>query len=152
MISSFHVITAAHCVYDLDTDEWMEDMYVIPAQTDVESPVASSEASDDRPYGIAQVIEMTTWGYNGLASNVWSAHVDYALLRLDREIGDRSNWMGYSSSGVTLGGVLNQHGYPGWDFDGRFQYYRTGDVTRLDNADMDTDMDTCPGDSGSGIY
>lgn len=97
----FHVLTAGHCIYDHDLNEWAVEVRYYAAQTN-----AGVIDGVQRPYGEARG---KTWGtYEGWWKDEkykW----DMAVVRLDRPVGERTGWMGRSSSTVSN---LNFAGYP----------------------------------------
>jgi V8-like Glu-specific endopeptidase len=133
MLGSFHVQTAAHCIYnhDFPGDEWAREVLVVPAQTDVVTPIGVAEF----PYGEARAIWYRT--YTGWTQNHDYAH-DWAVLTLDRRVGDRVGWMGRSSN-VGLGDSLNIAGYPAekkYGFGGNLFMYHSFDSGNVLCADL----------------
>lgn len=110
-VSSFHLITAAHCIYSHDPNgdgndadaDWADRLWVWPAQTDVVNPAAIP----DFPYGISLAVYLrsyTAWTQN--ENSDW----DMGYITMDRRLGDRTGWMG-AEAGVSASS-LNFNGYP----------------------------------------
>ncbi len=108
---SFHLLTAGHCVYNWDPNDdgntadrrWANEIWAWSGQTDVASPFGVA----DYPYGRAYTIWMrsyTNWTQNA------DFDYDYALITMDRRVGDRTGWMGIEYN-VTAS-ALNFTGYP----------------------------------------
>jgi len=108
--SSFHLLTAGHCIYNRDPNDdgntadrrWAEEIWTWAAQTDRVVPIGTL----DHPYGLAKVTYMrsyTQWTNDG------NLNYDYGLVTLDRRQGSRTGWMGAETS---LAASLNFNGYP----------------------------------------
>lgn len=100
--SSFHLISAGHCIYNHDEGGWASEVWAWPAQTDVVDP----RYVEDYPYGVAKMTLMTTY-------NAWinsrDLNWDFAFITLDRRMGDHTGWMGRETSCAS---ALNFDGYP----------------------------------------
>jgi V8-like Glu-specific endopeptidase len=130
---TFHVLTAAHCIYnhDFPGDEWAREVWWYPAQTDVAAPTGAPEF----PYGEGRAIWYRT--YTGWTESHDYAH-DWAVLTLDRRAGDRVGWMGRSSS-VGIGDSVNIAGYPAeaaYGFGGNLFLYHSFDEGNVLCADL----------------
>jgi V8-like Glu-specific endopeptidase len=114
LISPFHVLTAGHCAAQGNGSPYPAgSYYVIPGQGDVAAPFTSdgwSRLYTDKPYGLARVRSITTWGYGAGGYTPFSR--DYAVLTLDRPIGERAGSFGLYE-GVPNGASFTQRGYPG---------------------------------------
>lgn len=124
--SSFHLISAGHCIYNHALGGWASEVWAWAAQTDVVEP----RYVEDYPYGVSKVTLNTTYtAWINSADFNW----DFAFLTLDRRMGDHTGWMGRETS---CGGSLNFNGYPTEDpyipwQNAYFQYpgYDAGNVT-----------------------
>ena len=100
--SSFHLISAGHCIYNQDEGGWASEVWAWGAQTDVVLPRFDA----DFPYGVAKVTWNTTY-------NAWinsrDFNWDFSFLTLDRRMGDHTGWMGRETS---CGSSLWFDGYP----------------------------------------
>lgn len=112
---NFHLVTAGHCLYNFDPNDdgdqsdqkWADEVWAIPAQTDRVSPNDCGIAyCGDRPYGWARAVNMRS--YTGWTVGQNYEH-DWGVITLDRNMGQRTGWMGRSS---TVNESLNFSGYP----------------------------------------
>jgi len=76
----FHVLTAGHCVYMHDHGGWVGSIKVIPALDESYMPFSYAWATMFRTY--------TGWTQYQMVEH------DFAVLTLDRNIGDYTGWMG----------------------------------------------------------
>lgn len=136
----YHVLTAGHMVYDPDMG-WCSAVQVIPAMYE-----------NIAPYWVALATEIVTT--NGWVRDTSPEH-DWALVTLDRNVGDFTGWMGVASFDKTdpvYTGQLHTAGYPGDLEDGYSQYY-DGDVgAGATNNNHFYWMDTYGGQSGSPVW
>jgi len=94
--SSFHLISAGHCVYNHDPLEdgsgrgagFAAEIWAWPAQTDVVDPPYDNGWTDF-PYGVSKMTFMTT--YNAWINNS-DFNWDMSFITLDRRIGDLTGW------------------------------------------------------------
>jgi V8-like Glu-specific endopeptidase len=105
MIGTGSLLTAAHCVFERDTNSWQKDWVYAPAQY----------SGGSNPYGTYGWSHVTTFtGYtNPYNSNPWP--YDLAVIQLSgtgTTLGSRTGWLGMEWSS-TFNGVLNTAGYPG---------------------------------------
>lgn len=111
MIGPFHVLTAAHCVFNWDPDgdgvvggeRFADEVWVWPAQTDALAPFGVPE----RPYGDALAVASRAYRGWTVANDVaW----DLALVTLNRRVGDGTHWMELEADQPVAG--LAFSGYP----------------------------------------
>jgi hypothetical protein len=98
----YHVLTAGHCVYSHSHGGWATKVTVIPGLDD-----------DYMPFYLAYVTKMRS--YIGWTEYQMHQH-DWALLTLDRTIGDITGWMGRMTApfyNSIYTDTLNTAGYPG---------------------------------------
>lgn len=96
--SDFHLLSAAHCVYNHDPLNdgsgrgagFAAEIWAWPAQTDVVDPVYP-HGWTDFPYGVSKMTFMTT--YNAWITNS-DFNWDFSFITLDRRIGDLTGWPG----------------------------------------------------------
>ena len=100
--SSFHLISAGHCIYNASEGGWASEVWAWAAQTDVVDP----RYVEDYPYGVAKVTWMVT--YNAWINSA-DLNWDFSFLTLDRRMGDHTGWMGRETSCASS---LNFDGYP----------------------------------------
>jgi hypothetical protein len=112
--SDFHLLTAAHCIYDHDPKGdgsgvgagFATEVWAWAAGTDVVDPI-DSDNWPDFPYGIAKVSYESA--YSSWINNS-DLNWDVAFLTLDRPLGEHVGWMGREWG--TIGNLLNFGGYP----------------------------------------
>ena len=99
--NGFHVLTAGHCVYNHSSGGWADSIRVYPGLDD-----------DYAPYNHAEVSFMRT--YSGWINTQDNRH-DWALVTLDRRVGNYTGWMGRQTGDPASGfytGNLTTAGYP----------------------------------------
>jgi V8-like Glu-specific endopeptidase len=97
----YHVLTTGHCIYMHDHGGWATSVMVVPGLDD-----------NYMPYNYAWVTGIRT--YTGWTVNQDYRH-DWAVLTLDRNVGDYTGWMGRMTadpSNPVYTGILNTAGYP----------------------------------------
>ncbi|MFW9971656.1 MAG: zinc-ribbon domain-containing protein [Candidatus Odinarchaeota archaeon] len=141
IINAFHVLTCGHLVYLHDNGGWASQIKVIPGMR-----------GNYEPFGYAYATYMRT--YQQWIQTEDENH-DWALITLDRTIGDQTGWMGRMTKDPLdpiYTGTLHIAGYPVDLESGRYMYYST-DVG--EDADMYNHwywMDTYAGNSGSPVW
>lgn len=153
MVGPRTVITAAHCLWD-DEDGWAEEVWVVPGQTERFWPHGDNGMMGrdlEFPYGWAKGRQYAVYDFS------YNSYTDLGLINLDRDLGYRTGWYGYSDRG--LPGSVHVRGYPadsppGEDFDGTHQYYRQIDVKGWASSARRVVLngELCGGDSGAGYY
>lgn len=144
LIDPMHVITAGHCVFDASKGGYANYLEVIPGYH-----------QGSRPFGTARMVNVMTyaaWTQQGDVGH------DLAVIKLDRPIGARTGYFGYSWS--TDWNYYNTptwflHGYPAvGGFDGQRLTQQTGWFDTETNGDLELRLRTpfIPGQSGSGFY
>ena len=147
---SFHVLTAGHCVYNEAYGGWATAITVYPGLDD-----------DYAPYSYAVATNMRT--YSGWINSQATEH-DWALVTLDRSVGNYTGWMGRQTAGQSSSiytGNLTTAGYPCNASSGAC----THPVSPVDSMWTQSDlgrtatlynhwyyMDTQPGQSGSPVW
>ncbi len=142
LIDGDHVLTAGHCVYNADLGEWATSIEVIPAMDEGYSPYYHA-------WAISMAIS-ADWGDYG-----WYEE-DFAVISLDRNIGDILGWMNqryvFEADADVYTNLVNTAGYPG-DLDGGDNMYFTEDWG--ESADYYNHfywLDTYGGQSGSPVW
>ncbi|MDX1797554.1 MAG: trypsin-like peptidase domain-containing protein [Candidatus Lokiarchaeia archaeon] len=141
IIDPYHVLTCGHCIYIHDHGGWVSQVRVIPGQ-----------AGQARPFGIAFATYYRT--YNEWIQSEAPQH-DWALITLDRTIGNQTGWMGRKTALYTdpiYIGTLYTAGYPGDLDNGEYMYYDSDVGDRADNFNHWYWMDTAGGQSGSPVW
>jgi len=100
LISPDTVLTAGHCVFDTDTDEWMEPPWIRV------HPCSSSD--EVLRYDWRRMLTFTGWTGSGKRG------YDMAVIKLNGNAGFIDGWksFGYTSS-LSTDWIMNVAGYPG---------------------------------------
>jgi V8-like Glu-specific endopeptidase len=159
-VSSFHLLSAGHCIYDHDPLQdgsgrgagFAAEVWAWPAETDVVNPL-DPDNWPDFPYGVAKMVWETTY-------NAWinssDLNWDMSWITLDRRIGDHVGWMG-REWGVNAS-ALNFDGYPAEapyvPSNNPYQYpgFDAGNVASYDCCRIALNAFTYGGHSGGGVW
>ena len=102
IIDAYHVLTAGHCIFNREQSlGWASVVRVVPGMDETVMPVGEAFAEKSRTY--------THWTDDGNVEHDW------ALLTLDRNIGNFTGSMGratFETSNSKYTGYLNTAGYP----------------------------------------
>jgi len=137
LIGKRHVLTAAHCVYNIRTDKWYSNLKFSPGQNGA-----------SRPYGEIdwkRAIAVKGWTKNH------KRNYDYAMIVLKKDIGNQLGWLGYGWKNPMPLYNININGYPGDKPFGTMwhSYCKMGIVTTFR---LYYPCDTFGGNSGSADY
>ena len=140
MVGRYHVLTAAHCVYD-------------PAnggEADFVDFIAGRDG-DEKPFGTVSGIDVRI-DKNYPATE--SSADDYALVTLEEPLGDDTGWFGYGNykTGSFERMAVNSAGYPGDRGGGDVMYRQSGRVSYASTYKIMSRIDVAQGQSGSPIY
>lgn len=138
LISAKYVLTAGHCIYDASQGGWASQVEVIPGLNGTYKPYGSAFATYMRSY--------TGW------LNSSDPNYDFALLTLDKTIGNTTGWLGYGYFPSINGVSSNLGGYPGDRDNGLSLFYHYGSVSSSTTQRASYPIDTAGGQSGSGVY
>ena len=136
----YHVLTAGHCIYSHDNGGWAEVVRVVPGYDDGYMPYGDSYATNIRTY--------TGWTID----RDWNH--DWAVLTLNKSIGDSTGWMGRKTASYTdsmYTGNLNTAGYPG-DKGGQTMWFNSNVGRTTNEYKHWYYMDTYGGQSGSPVW
>jgi V8-like Glu-specific endopeptidase len=143
LIGRRSVLTAGHCVYSADEGGWATSMQVIPGLNGSYMPFGSTWA--------VHFTSVTDWTQD--QDRNW----DFALVTLDRDIGDVVGWLGYAS--VTDSTLSSTHvdiqGYPCDKGDCTQQYVGGGNIDVVwdvfNPGNVYYRIDEMGGDSGASL-
>jgi V8-like Glu-specific endopeptidase len=138
MVSSKYTLTAGHCVHSASRGGWAVSVEVIPGLDGTYKPYGSAYATRLRSY--------IGWTQNQ------DSNYDFALITLDRHIGNSTGWFGYASYSTVNGLTANLGGYPGDRDAGQRLYYHYGTINSSNTNRVYYTIDTFNGQSGSGVY
>lgn len=82
MISADTLVTAGHCVYSFEREEWLSGLEFSPGANGSERPFETAKA--------AQTWTDTSWVKKG------SPLLDWGVVKLDKQLGERSGWFGFT--------------------------------------------------------
>lgn len=148
MVGQYHVLTAAHCVYDKDDGGWHDRSTF---------RLRPGRDNDFTPFGTARVTKMRSWK---AYTQDGSSNYDMALLTLDRSIGKYTGYFtmkAYSSASLN-NAKLNLAGYPSElsHENGRELWHSFGPVDHVtDNRiyyDRDEGLEGHGGHSGAPLW
>jgi len=141
MIGARSVLTAGHCAYNKDLGGWASWMRVVPAQD-----------GNYMPFGDAYMTHLysvTGWTQSG------SRESDYAMITLDRSLGNATGWFGLVGLSVfdSMGTGIRMDGYPatGPYPRGDLQVSGTGSIQLVWTTMYFWDLESYGGFSGSGV-
>ncbi len=141
------VLTAAHCLYSNDDQDWLSDVIFAPGLN----------GFDDAPFG-AYAAESTSIlaGYVSNYQGYYGSVVpwDLGIITLAEPIGDSLGWLGYSNYDDLGDFTANIVGYPGDKEPPALMWRATCEVQaeNIGTENFAYDCDTYPGSSGSSVY
>lgn len=135
LVGSRHVLTAAHCLYDLKNGVWASSMPTFDPNG------ATSPASSGSYWRFTPA----EFRYAGQSMSHYEKY-DYGIFVLNERLGNQTGWLGYvatSQSTVTSSPVLRNKGYPLCDIEAAIGEDRNNEPANcVDNA-MYGDSGTC---------
>lgn len=138
LIGPKHIITAAHCVYDLETNEWVNDLSFAPGKVN----------NEENPYGS---IEWKKVFIQKEYIELKEAIYDFAVIELAEPIGDEIGWSGYEVLTEEMyENDVHITGYPG-DKDAGTMWSVTCPA-KIEGIEILYKCDTYYGMSGSSIF
>lgn len=148
LIDAYHVLTAAHCVYQLDGSEY-------PDHWAVSITATPCFGTGGEIFGTASAFQLHAWS-NYTDDADWDH--DIAVITLDRPIGALTGWWGYGYNtdyDYYSSGTWTHAGYPSEDpFDGQILYENFGTYDETPTPGWDYRigyfMPTWGGTSGAG--
>jgi V8-like Glu-specific endopeptidase len=140
LVAGKYVLTAGHCAYNSGRGGYIDYAEVVPGLD-----------GTYKPYGSAYMV-------NRRASSGWISDgdddYDYALITLDRKIGDVVGWFQMASLNEDLlnASIVRLAGYPGDKGGSQMWYDDSGGVSSVSKTMLKYTMDTYDGQSGSPVY
>lgn len=137
LIGVRHVLTAGHCVYNINNDKWYSNLDFSPGQN-----------GSERPYGkIGWKLAASTSGW----TKKHKRDYDYAMIVLKEDIGKKVGWMGYGWKSSLPKYNVNINGYPG-DKPFGTMWHSYCQLQIITNNRLYYPCDTYGGMSGSAVY
>jgi V8-like Glu-specific endopeptidase len=137
LIGPRHVLTAGHCVYNVEQGKWYSDLNFWPGRS-----------GNQAPYGGVRWKEAVTT--EGWINGGHEDH-DYALIVLQEDIGRQVGWMGVGVRNNLTGATVNIAGYPG-DKPFGTMWHSFCPIDATPGAKAVYRCDTVGGMSGSGVF
>jgi glutamyl endopeptidase len=137
LIGPRHVLTAGHCVYNIDNDKWYSQLNVSLGQN-----------GSYKPYGTiswSRAISVKGW------TQSHKRDFDYAMIVLSQNIGDQLGWLGYGWNSNLPQYNVNVNGYPGDKPQGTLWHAFCG-LQIIQTFRLYYACDTFGGMSGSAVY
>lgn len=138
LVGPRHVLTAAHCVYNISTNRWYQDLQFTPGKNGAANP-----------YGVipwSMAIAKTGWTVGH------SSSYDFAMIILAQPIGNTVGWLGYGYNLTNITYNLNIGQYPGdKPFGTEWRQYCSATMNYFIRR-YSHRCDTWPGSSGSNMW
>lgn len=141
MIAANAVLTAAHCLFDREADDWVLDLTFYPALS-----------GRNAPYGGVGFEELLIPSGYPTAAEGEEYNYDIGLIILDQDIGDRIGWLAYGYNDALPRFTGNIVGYPGDKDQTMWRSSCEVDPQRGWPNFLESECDTYAGTSGSAIY
>lgn len=141
IIDEFHVLTCGHCVYLHGYGGWASKIEIVSGKDQFYEPYGHAFATNLRTY--------SEW------INSEDEDFDFALITLDRKVGNFTGWMGRKTatqSDPIYTDVATTAGYPGDLSNGEIQYYTSGEGEDADFYNHYYKLDVSGGQSGSPVW
>lgn len=137
LIGPRHVLTAGHCVYNINNDQWYSQLAFSPGQNGAVRPWGK--------IGWARAVSVQGW------TRDHKRDFDYAMIVLNQDIGNQLGWMGYGWKNPMPNYNVNINGYPGDKASGTMWHAFCG-LQTIQTYRLYYACDTYGGMSGSGVY
>ena len=141
LIDNTTVLTAAHVVYNVETNTWASSVTVYPGKNKETEPYGSTTASKIVIYP----------GYNSTGSYI--PKYDLAIIKLNKPLGVKTGYLSISSS-ISTGNNVSISGYPidlSSGYNSPSMYRGDGAVTSITSDFIKYNVDTSGGQSGSAV-
>ena len=137
LIGPRHVLTAGHCVYNINNNQWYSSLNFTPGQNGTYKPYGT--------IGWSKAITTTGWTVNH------DRNFDYAMIVLNTPIGNNTGWLGYGYNNSLPKYVVNINGYPG-DKPFGTMWHSDCSLAIIQTYRLYYSCDTAGGMSGSSVY
>jgi V8-like Glu-specific endopeptidase len=137
LVGPRHILTAGHCVYNINTNQWYSNLNVSLGQN-----------GTYKPYGTiawTRAISVTGWTSSHLRD------YDYAMIILAQNIGNQLGWLGYGWDSQLPNYNVNINGYPG-DKPSGTMWHSFCALQIIQTFRLYYACDTYGGMSGSAVY
>ena len=138
VIAPRYVLTAGHCVNQSSKGGWATSIEIVPGLDGTYRPYGSAFGTYFR--------SVTAWTVDQ------NAEADYALITLDRNLGNTVGWFGYGTWSNLEGVTGHIAGYPADRGAGVEMYYDYDPILDTNDKRLFYQIDTFNGQSGSGVY
>jgi glutamyl endopeptidase len=137
LIGPHHVLTAGHCVYNVDNDKWYKRIDFSPGHNGSQFPFGT--------VGWKKALTVAGW------TDHHDERFDYALIILDRDIGSETGWFGFAYEEPMRPYLININGYPSDKPEGTM-WHAECQIDEVRAEKVYYPCDTFGGMSGSSIY
>ncbi|MGF1502650.1 MAG: trypsin-like serine protease [Paracoccaceae bacterium] len=137
LVGPRHVLTAGHCLYNINTNKWYSKLDFEPGRDGLL-----------KPYGTipwARAISVSGWTKNKNSNH------DYGMIILKQNVGNSVGWMGYGYKNNMPKYNVNINGYPG-DKPFGTMWHAYCKMSLLTPSRVYYPCDTAGGMSGSAVY
>ncbi|SDX41983.1 glutamyl endopeptidase [Marininema mesophilum] len=136
-INADTIVTAGHCVYNIDTDKWATGATITPGRD-----------RNNAPFGTVK--SKSFHSVEGWITNK-DTNYDYAAIKINSDIGNKTGWFGLNWKTVTrIGSGETMSGYPR-DKDYGTQWRQSDKIRQVNDKKLYYTNDT-NGQSGSPVY
>ncbi len=137
LINKQMVLTAGHCVYDIETGQWYANVTFWPGRSGEYAPFG----------GVPFSLLLTTVGWTDFGEN----ESDWGIILLQEPVGNEVGWFGYGyEDPMPLYGI-NLVGYPG-DKPDSTMWQAYCEIQSVGRGELHYACDSAPGMSGSSLY
>lgn len=137
LIGPRHVLTAGHCVFNINNNQWYSSLNFTPGQSGSAKPYGT--------IGWSKAITTTGWTVNH------DRNFDYAMIVLNTPIGNTVGWLGYGYNDSLPKYIVNINGYPG-DKPFGTMWHSDCSLAIIQTYRLYYPCDTAGGMSGSSVY